>query len=261
MKKTITRWGFGVLACALVLPQLAFARPVAVSGSARVVYASGIANVRKSQLVSPGYRLKTGATGRIALAFANGHRLRIGANSDIQLVSYRPQQKQTLIQVNRGHVYNKVVPGNQVILKGRHSTAAVLGTAYELEVDEQHTQTTVFNGSVGVQRADATKNQNPDQIFKQAPVPGSKQPAFSSAGFQVPTEVGSGVTEIAAPMKVIPGPQEVSLEQWLEIVANQQVSINADGQVMVKEINAQELFQQVEWFRWNQQMDNEFKGE
>ncbi len=254
MKTKITRLGLGVLAFALVSSQLAFAKTVAVSGSARVVYASGIVNVRKSQLVSAGYRLKTGRTGRIALAFANGHRLRVGANSDVQLVSYRPQRKQTLVRVNRGRVYNKVSKGNRVIVRGRHSTAAVLGTAYDLEVDDKQTQTTVFNGSVGVQRSESTDKQTSDQIFDSAPVPGTAQPASTSAAFQAPTEV-------AAPMKVIPGPQEVSLDQWLEIIANQQISINAEGQAMVHEINAQELFQQVEWFRWNKQMDNEFKGE
>lgn len=233
------------------------ARTVAVSGSARVAFATGIANVHRAQLVGPGYRVRTGSTGRVILRFANGHALRIGPTSDLVLVSYQPQKKQTLLKLNQGRIWNKVRPhaGQRVVVRGRHATAAVMGTVYEVAETADQTQTTVIEGSVGVRRPEEQSGN--EQIFDHLPALTSVEAphAAEPSAFEAPVAVANPVHEIPSPVKVVPGPYEVSMDEWLQIVANQKISMGADGKAMISTIDPVAQQQNDEWFRWNRQMD------
>ena len=80
---------------------LSSARTVQVAKAGRVTHVSGSVNVKKSQVIGPGGRIKTGSNGRVELTFANGHRLRIGPASDIQLVAYDGAKNQTLLHLHK----------------------------------------------------------------------------------------------------------------------------------------------------------------
>lgn len=235
---------------------LAGARTVPVATAGRVTYATGIANVKKSQLIGPGYRLRTGHNGRIELTFSNGHKLRVGPKSDIQLVAYRPQQKQTLIQVHQGRTWNKVPPGqgNRVITRTKYSTASVLGTVFDTSVGAAEASTTVIEGSVGVRGPENLPEQN---IFDQLPVlpAATPTPTSNSNALQAPTQIASSVHQIDLPIRVVPGPYEVSRDEWLQLVANQRVSLGANGKANVSIVSPTQLKDADEWYRWNFQMD------
>lgn len=47
---------------------------------------------------------------------------------------------------------------------------------------------------------------------------------------------------------------EVSLDQWVRIVAGQQIEVRADGKYYQSKINNQ-LDQQDDWVAWNRQRD------
>jgi hypothetical protein len=59
--------------------------------------------------------------------------------------------------------------------------------------------------------------------------------------------------EVPGPTQV-PGPFEVSLDQWVRIVAGQQIEVRADGKYHKSKINEQ-IDQEDEWVRWNRQRD------
>lgn len=244
-----------------LLCTLTSARTVAVSKYARVSYVSGNANVRAAQLVAPGNWVRTGSNGRVVLAFSNGHRLRIGPASHVKLVAYRPKNKQTLVHVNKGKVWNRVKRGHRVVVKTRHSTATVLGTAYNVAADEQETRTQVFNGSVGVS---LPEDKPENELFLSLPalheVP---KPAVESTEgpFQAPTEVKLDLKAIPLPVKVVPGPYAVSQDQWLEIVENQEIIMLNNGEANIRQIDPKALVQSDEWLRWNQSMDAKFMAE
>lgn len=220
-------------------------------------FATGVANVRKSQIVSPGYTIITRGNGRVVLAFSNGHRLRIGPNSSLRLVKYNPKRSRTLLHLKKGRVWNKVrrKRRQRVVVRTRHAVAAVLGTAYEINVSDSQTQAQVFEGSVAVRGPEEVM---PDNIFEQIPqLYPAETPAEATTGLQAPTEVQSPVHEVPAPMKAIPGPYEVSQDQWLQLVANQKISISANGQAQIESINPSSISAD-EWVRWNRSMDAKF---
>src|SRR5690606_34694234 len=120
-----------------------------------------------------------------------------------------------------------------------------------IEVTDQTTQTAVFNGSVGIHRPEDKADENLMDSLPPMNTPEAVQTNHTGA-FQAPVE-------IPPPMKAIPGPVEVSMEQWLEIVKNQQITMQDGGKATIQEFDPVKMTQQDEWFRWNQQMDKEFK--
>ncbi|MGV3526740.1 MAG: FecR domain-containing protein [Candidatus Sericytochromatia bacterium] len=246
------RFWFGILSLVMAVLVLSGAQVVPISGTARVTLVAGSANVRKSQLVSSGFRLKTGSNGRVELTFSSGHKLRVGPRSDLTLVAY--QNRRTLVKVANGRVWNQVQPrsGQQVVVRSRHTTAAVLGTVYDVAVSEDHTQTTVLEGSVGVHRPE---DENPEQLFEHLPILPAPTATPASTGFSAPVEVASPVHEIQLPLRVVPGPYEVPVDQWLQLIANQQIAMGNTGSAQIRSIDPQQLQQQDEWVRWNRQLD------
>lgn len=246
------RFWFGILSLAMAVLVLSGAQVVPVSGAARVTLVTGHTNVRKAQLVSSGFRLKTGSNGRVELTFASGHKLRVGPRSDLTLMAY--QNRRTLVKVANGRVWNQVQPrsNQRVVVRSRHTTAAVLGTVYDVAVSDQSTQTTVLEGSVGIHRPEDTA---PESLFEQLPTLPAPTPTPGSTGFSAPVEVPSPVHEIQLPLRVVPGPYEIPVDQWLQLMANQQIAMGETGSAQIRSIDPQQLQQQDEWVRWNRQLD------
>ena len=245
--QTSARIKYLVLAAMLMLGSTL---PVAaVSGTGRVAAVAGSTNVRVGQLVSPGARLNTGRNGQIVLVFTNGHRLRVGPNTNMVLMSHQPKKRQTLLALNKGRVWNAIQPGkkNRVVVRTRHTTASVMGTAFDMQVADDMTQTTVFEGRVAVK---ASEPEVPDNIFDMLPM-ATPSPEPQNTSLQAPTEIASPVHEVQLPLRVVPGPYQVSLDQWLEIIANQQIVMRADGQAEVRLFEPEALRSADDWYRLN----------
>lgn len=259
MRKRLQKLGLIGLLMVLALP-LQSKSVLKVKGAARITYASGIANVRKSQIVGPGRVIFTGKNGRVAMAFADGSRIRVGPNSHFKLIKYNPGTRSIVGRLSKGRVWSRVKKNknNKVIIRGRYSTAAVLGTTWNFDVSDTSTKTTVLEGSVGVHRPFETiSDENPDALMQQTPQPLFPTPAApgTSNTLSPPTEIASPVHEIAPPIKVVPGPYEVSKEQWLEIVQNQSIEMGANGIASIEQIDPQKWANKDPWFQWNQDMD------
>jgi len=259
MKKT-ERSPFRLLLVGLLMlsPLLMAPRTLKVTAGGRVSYISGKTNVKKGQLVKPGQSVTTGSNGRVELTFSDGSRLRIGSASHLLLISDDPAKRQTMARLNKGKVWNQVRPAPQkkMIVRGRHSVAAVLGTTYSLEVSDTATQTAVFKGSVGIHRPFEMPESHLGELFQKMPASlPSSQPQESSKGFQQPKQVDSPVHEIPSPVRVIPGPVEVSMEQWLQIVENQQITMGDAGLAQVRTLDPAQLRKTDTWYQWNTQMD------
>ena len=249
--------GHGLVCLSLILAGLlSSAKNLPVASSGRVTYVAGITNVKKTQLVGPGFRLRTGNNGRVELSFANGHRLRVGPSSDLLLVAYSAQQNQTLMRLDKGRVWNNVKPGmrSHVVVRTKYSTASVLGTIYDTALGGLTSKTTVVHGSVGVH---LPENEPPASLFDQLPALPSPNPTPTSGEFVAPSEVSNPVHEVPSPIQVVPGPYEVSKDQWLQIIENQQISMAADGKAEITTIDPAQLQKSDEWFRWNRQMDKQ----
>lgn len=247
---------FWALVLLLSAPLLMAPKTIKVRAGGRVTQIHGQANVKKGQLVSPGQKVTTGSNGRVELTFSDGSRLRIGPASHLLLISDDPVKKQTLARLDKGRVWNQVRPSPQkkMVVRTRHSVAAVLGTTYEVQIHAQFTQTAVFKGNVGIHRPfDKIPETGTQELFKQTPV--SLATPIPQPGTGAPKQIESPVHEVPAPMKVVPGPVQVSLEQWLQIVENQQITMGEDGKAEVLTIDPVQKRKTDPWVQWNTQMD------
>lgn len=248
---------FWALVLLLSTPLLMAPKTIKVTAGGRVTQIQGQANVKKGQLVKPGQKVTTGSSGRVELTFSDGSRLRIGPASQILLISDDPAKKQTLARLDKGRIWNQVRPSPQkkMVVRTRHSVAAVLGTTYEIQVGAKFTQTAVFKGNVGIHRPfDKIPESSTQELFTQMPASISPTPP-PQPGLGPPKQIESPVHEVPAPMKVIPGPVEVSLEQWLQIVENQQITMGEDGKAEVLTIDPVQKRKTDPWVQWNTQMD------
>jgi hypothetical protein len=94
-----------------------------------------------------------------------------------------------------------------------------------------------FKGNVGIHRPfDKIPETGTQELFNETPVSLQATPV-PQQGTGAPKQIESPVHEVPAPMKVIPGPVQVSLEQWLQIVENQQITMGEDGKAEVLTID------------------------
>ena len=109
------------------------------------------------------------------------------------------------------------------------AVAAITGTVLRLHVDaDSSAELKVYNGEVVLQNAPAPKK----GAVSGAPVP------------------------VDGPVQV-PGPQQVSVEQWSLIVKSMQAArINKKGQVIsTGAFSANDVDEKSDWIRWNQERD------
>lgn len=242
----------------ILSPLLMAPQTLRVKAGGRVTHVSGNASVKKGQLVKPGQAVTTGSNGRVELTFSDGSRLRIGPASHLLLISDNPATKQTLAQLQKGRVWNQVrpTPNKKMVIRARHSVAAVLGTTFAMEVRPTQTQTTVVKGSVGIHRPFGEAEASSADIFGKTPASfPSPTPAAPQQPLSPPKPIDSPVYEIPSPVRVIPGPVEVSLEQWLQIVENQEIIMGEEGKAEVRTLDPVQRKQSDAWFLWNTQMD------
>ncbi len=111
------------------------------------------------------------------------------------------------------------------------AVCSIRGTIYRIDADSS-TKVMVYQGSVDVGPLWAVKTDT-----SSTGKPGIYQPPFEVPG---PTQV--------------PGPFEVSLDQWVQIVAGQQIEVRADGKYHKSKIN-QQSDQEDDWVNWNRERD------
>ena len=111
------------------------------------------------------------------------------------------------------------------------AVCSIRGTIYRIDADSS-TKVMVYQGSVDVGPLWAVKTDTSSSREQK-----SYQPPFEVPG---PTQV--------------PGPFEVSLEQWVRIVAGQQIEVRADGKYYQSKID-QQLDQEDDWVKWNRERD------
>jgi len=111
------------------------------------------------------------------------------------------------------------------------AVCSIRGTIYRIDADSS-TKVMVYQGSVDVGPLWAVK----------ADTSSTRQQGIYQPPFEVP-----GPTQV-------PGPFEVSLDQWIRIVAGQQIEVRADGKYYKSKIN-QQSDQEDEWVKWNKGRD------
>jgi phage tail protein X len=205
-----------------------------VAGSASLTPHNGKSKTKltSNTIVYPGDKLETGPKGRVEIIVNSESVMRLGENTRLVLERFRqPEKKQkpTSIQCLAGTFWTKVRHFKDKVsrfeLELPTAVAGVHGTVYQTTVaKDSSAEVKVFDGEVAV------KNK-----------PGPKKPT---------TE---GLSEVAGPQEV-PGPHEVSFDEWVHIVrAMQKISIDKSGNAAPPE--SFEKHPEDSWEKWNQERD------
>jgi hypothetical protein len=205
-------------------------------GDVRLVRAGSAAweNARLYGTIYNGDQLKTAHESRCEIKLTENRGLiRIGENTNFvfqqdQLANkFNSELSKGRIWANIRHVGQK----GQFQLKTPTAVCAIRGTIYRIDADST-TRVLVYQGTVDVGPLWAVK---PDSSH-----PG--EPGILRQPFEVP-----GPTQV-------PGPFEVSLEQWVRIVAGQQIEIRLDGKYHKRPID-QQSDNNDDWVQWNKRRD------
>jgi len=248
------------LVISLFIVSMAFAATkVTVKSAAVVTKLTGNATVTPGgkvtlkRIIKVGDRLKTSAKTNLELTFSDGTKLRVGANSDIILVKNTKgtatNKPNTFVKVGQGKVWGKVPKGKRkLVTQGSTAVCAVMGTTFRMDTDTDSTTAGVYDGSVGI-RLPVGEEEEIEKTMDSVPNLSKETTPSAPPTFGPPQE-------IAPPMKAIPGPTEVSMEQWLQIVENQQIVIGPDAKAVVSEINSTGENKD-EWIKWNKEADKQ----
>lgn len=113
------------------------------------------AQLNEGSMLHTGDRIKTGPDGFAAIILSDQTVLKLAENTELVLVDLRETEEANLIrrfQLSVGRVWSDVTPrersGSVFEIEGPQATAAVKGTAFEVDAGEGQTEVRVWEGSV-----------------------------------------------------------------------------------------------------------------
>ena len=188
--------------------------------------------------------LKTAAKSRAEITLRGGGKFRIGENTELELTKAQVEglKKDFGATVSKGQVWvaAKAAFGEtkNVAVRTPTAVAAIRGTTYRAVADSAMSSILLYDGEVDVISADADQSGG-----------GGQGGGGGGGGFAI------GAPQQVAPPAQIPGPFEVSLDDWIRLVAGMQVNVRADGTYELFEFD-READAQLEFVRWNMERDS-----
>ncbi len=195
---------------------------------------------QRARLYSPVYdgtRFKTYKESRCEIKLGKKGIIRIGENADLVL-RYNPKKKTNKSVLNKGRFWASLkgfFNRGSFLIRTPTAVCAVRGTVYRIDADST-TKISVYDGKVDV---------------------GPAWFADADSVRQAPRQKSLQVYEVPGPTEV-PGPFEVSLEQWIQIVAGYQIEVRADGKYYKSKIDTTQD-KDDDWVNWNLQRDGQKK--
>lgn len=199
--------------------------------------------VKKGITVNPNDKIISGKNAKAEISFQDGSKLRIDKNTDVIISADSSiKDKYSFLKVLKGQVWASIKNKGEgrFAIKANKSVFAVMGTAFDVKSETDKTEMTVFDGSVGV-----TTNNNDAQL----------KDKIKDLKLEIDDNKNNSLQphQIEKPVTTIDGPKQVSLEEWVEIVKNQTISIDNQGNATVTET---EKISEDSWIKWNKELDS-----
>lgn len=183
---------------------------------------------------------------RCEITLSTGGKVRIGANSELELnaANVKPMEKNYQANLRKGNAWvsAKAAFGEKknVSIRTPTAVAAIRGTVYRTVAGEEESSVLVYDGKVDVNQ--------PANVEKEA-----ETPPPGKSGFQAPQFKLGPVEEVQAPTEVA-GPYEVSLEDWITLVKGMQINVRKDGKYSMFKFD-QDTDANLDFVKWNQELD------
>ena len=187
-------------------------------------------------------QIRTAAKSRCEITLTGGGKVRIGENSELVLTeaNVKPMTKNFNATLKKGNAWvsAKAAFGEKknVSIRTPTAVAAIRGTVYRTEAGEDESSVLVYEGKVDV-------NQPSNMEQEQQETKPEGKPKFKLGPVQ----------EIQAPTEV-PGPYEVSLEDWITLVEGMQINVRKDGKYNMFKFD-QTVDAEDEFVQWNKELD------
>ncbi|MEE9465027.1 MAG: FecR family protein [Candidatus Neomarinimicrobiota bacterium] len=210
----------------------------------QVAQAPDWAKATMNHEVFVGDKIKTAVKSRAEITLNGGGKFRVAEKSEVLLTEAKITglKKDFGATVTRGQVWvaAKAAFGEtkNVAVRTPTAVAAIRGTKYRAVAGEEESSILVYDGKVDVNWAQAVDQEQDTQQGDAGGPIRLIQPQ-----------------EIAAPEEV-PGPYEVSLEDWISIVEGMQINVRADGKYHMFEFD-QTTDAELDFVRWNKERDAE----
>jgi len=241
LRLLLTAGGVGLLAV-----WLAFAAPAAQIGSVtfllggpgdiQVQHTGSTVwdSVKLKMAILDGDLLKSRVESRCEIKLLDGTIIRIGENTTFHFTEANIKEKlrQVKADLQAGEVWVNVPTTknskNSFQIKAPTAVCAVRGTVYRIDADST-TKCVVYDGTVSVGPISQWGKPLPrtGKSLQPYPVPGPSQ---------------------------VPGPYQVTLEQWQQIVKGYQIVVRADGKFSSEKVDEHQDAA-LDWVKWNKQLD------
>ncbi len=201
----------------------------------------GWKKVALNQEIFVGDWIKTLEKSRCEITLNGGGKIRIGEKTEMELTkaSVTPLKKDFGATVNKGQIWvaAKAAFGEtkNVAVRAPTAVAAIRGTKYRAVADSAESSVLVYEGKVDVIWAEKVE---PTQQGDQGD----------------PGRIRIGPPQEVAPPEQVPGPYEVSLEDWITLVEGMQINIRRDGKYHMFEFD-QATDAELDFVRWNKDLD------
>ena len=209
-------------------------------GEVKVSHA-GSTEMLTAELNAPVYakdKICTGKESRCEVTLMDGSVIRIGENSifDFDEVKVKDKKVQGKAKLKSGSIWSNLIrlskSDESVQIQTPTSVMAVRGTVFRTDAGaDSATSVLVYEGAVDV---NLTQKMSDTVRSSEKRKPGPPQ-------------------QVSGP-KEVPGPYEVSLDEWMRIVAGMQINVRKDGKFHSFKFDA-EADAQIDWVKWNKERD------
>ena len=204
----------------------------------------GWTKVNLNQQLFVGDKIRTLEKSRCEITLNGGGKVRLGESTEMELTMAKvtAMKKDFGANVNQGNVWVAAraafAEQKNVAIQAPTAVAAIRGTKYRAVAREDESSFLVYDGKVDVIWSERLDQDTGDT--------GEAEPGAMRIG--PPQEV--------APPEQVPGPYEVSLEDWITLVAGMQINVRTDGRYHMFEFDA-EADAELDFVRWNRDLDQQ----
>lgn len=229
-------------------------------GSAEISEKNKWFPLKKDSAINMYHRIRTLDKSRLEMVFSDGSKLRLSEKSSIMLTTLKTKNN-SIFSLDYGRIWANIKNKGmgRVAVKSNTAVLAVMGTVFDVQSDSQKTEMSVMEGSVGVQaiQKEAEKidesisklKLNVDDVRLEKKEIEPKKPNV----IEKPQKITKPF-EVKKPVYVVPGPYKVTLDKWLEIVENQKIIVDINGNAIVSTMENDKL-KEDDWVSWNKKLD------
>jgi hypothetical protein len=197
--------------------------------------------VNKGTIVEKKDKITSDKKSKVEITFFDKSKLRINENSEVLLSPISSKKdKLSFLKVLKGQVWANIINKGEgrFAIESKKSIFAVMGTVFDVKNTDNSTEMSVFDGSVGV--TNSKNDDNAKNKIKDLKLEIDDNKTKSLAPHQ-----------IDKPVQTIEGPKQVSIDEWIEIIKNQKITIEDSGTSTISEITKDDS-----WSTWNKDLDS-----